>query len=98
MTITQDEIRLNIQHRDKWLYRALMRLYSFQTEEERLSFTTKNHNNRGFNSADAKILTSFAEFYKKTGFLTPKQKQIARHKLAKYSKQLYEFVQSRGVE
>ena len=34
------------------------------------------------------LVISFCEFLNKTGFLTPKQKMLARKKLVKYNKQL----------
>lgn len=85
---TKEEIWEKIQNNDKVMYRALVRLYDLQTEDEKVSKETKEHNGQGFNGYDAEIMSSFAEFYKKTGFLTPKQKVIARKKLKKYTKQL----------
>ena len=66
----------------------MIQLYNCQTIEEQSSGTTKEYNNAGFNGVDAPIMSSFAQFYKKTGFLTDKQKVIARKKMIKYNKQL----------
>lgn len=85
---TEDEIRELIQTNDKVLYGALRNLYNEQTEDEKAEGDTKHNNGVGFNGADAKIMSSFAEFLKRTGFLTPKQKAVARRKLVKYNKQL----------
>ena len=85
---TEDEIKNLVQTNDKVLYGALRKLYAEQTSDEQAAGTTKHYNGVGFNGADAKIMSSFAEFLKKTGFLTPKQKAVARRKLVKYNKQL----------
>lgn len=85
---TEDEIKNLVQNNDKVLYRALRKLYACQTADEQDAGETKEHNGMGFNGVDAPILSSFCEFLDKTGFLTPKQKVIARKKLVKYNKQL----------
>lgn len=85
---TEDEIKNLIQTNDKVLYGALRKIYAEQTTDEQAEGQTNHRNGVGFNGVDAPILSSFAEFLKKTGFLTPKQKVIARKKLIKYTKQL----------
>lgn len=85
---TEDEIRELVQTNDKVLYGALKNLYACQTADEQADGETHNRNGAGFNGADAPILSSFAEFLERTGFLTPKQKVLARKKLVKYNKQL----------
>ena len=51
-------------------------------------YDTHEHNGVGFNGIDGGIMSSFSEFYKKTGFLTYKQMKIARKKMLKYAGQL----------
>lgn len=85
---TEDEIKNLVQTNDKVLYGALKKLYAEQTADEQESGDTHHANGAGFNGADAPILSSFAEFLNRTGFLTPKQRVIARRKLVKYNKQL----------
>lgn len=85
---TEEEIRNYIQVNDKVLYNVLIKLYNEQTSDEQAAGETKHHNGVGFNGADSKIMSSFAQFLKKTGFLTDKQKAVARKKLVKYTKQL----------
>lgn len=91
---TEEEIKNLIQTNDVVLYRALRKLYAQQTADERKDGETKEHNNVGFNGVDAPIMSSFAEFLNKTGFLTDKQKVIARKKLVKYNKQLTKLANS----
>lgn len=85
---TEDEIRNLIQTNDKVLYGALLKLYGEQTRDEQSEGETKHCNGVGFNGADSKFLSSVAEFLKKRGFLTPKQKAVTRRKLVKYNRQL----------
>lgn len=87
-TWTAEEIKNLVQTNDKVLYGALKKLYACQTADEQTSGTTNHQNGAGFNGVDAPILSSFCEFLNKTGFLTPKQRIIARKKLVKYTKQL----------
>lgn len=85
---TEEEIKNLIQVNDKVLYGALKKLYACQTAEEQNDKETHEQNGKGFNGIDAPILSNFCEFLNKTGFLTPKQKVLARKKLVKYNKQL----------
>lgn len=87
-TWTEDEIKTLIQENDKVLYGALKKLYAEQTADEQADGNTKVQNGVGFNGVDAPILSSMAEFLNKTGFLTSKQKALARKKLVKYNRQL----------
>jgi len=83
---------------DEFIGRAVHALFLRQTEGERLNGMTVEHNGRGFNGPDATILTSFARFWKKAGFLTPKQTALARKKLKKYARQLAEIAEERAAE
>ncbi len=73
---------------DKVLYGALRQLYACQTADEIAEGTANHRNGAGFNGVDAGIMTSFCEFLNRTGFLTVKQKAIARKKMVKYTRQL----------
>lgn len=84
----EEELKDLVQTNDKVLYGALKRLYECQTADEQSIGETRVRNGMGFNGADSRILSSMAEFLKKTGFLTPKQKVVVRKKLIKYTKQL----------
>lgn len=87
-TWTEEEIKSLVQTNDKVLYGALRKLYAEQTADEQRSGDTTHRNGAGFNSIDAKFLSSVAEFLNKAGFLTDKQKAVTRKKLVKYTKQL----------
>ena len=85
---TEVEIKELVQSNDTVLYRALLKLYECQTLDEQRSSQTKVVNGKGFNSVDAKFLSSVAEGLKRYGRLTDKQKAVTRKKLIKYTKQL----------
>lgn len=85
---TEEEIKTLVQTNDKVLYGALKHLYACQTADEKAEQQTNESNGVGFNGVDANILSSFCEFLNRTGFLTTRQKEIARKKLVKYNKQL----------
>jgi len=73
---------------DRWLYRAIIALYQRQTTEEQARRTTNVWNGRGYNFADAYILSSFAERLLNGCQLSAQQREVARDKLPKYSRQL----------
>lgn len=85
---TVEEIKHLLAVNDTMLYRSLLKLYECQTADEKADGQTHEYNGVGFNGIDAPILTSFAEFYKRKGFLSTKQKAIARKKIMKYAKQI----------
>lgn len=74
MALTADEIRHKLMTDDRWLCRALVALNDRQTADEQRTETTRYRNDRGFRPAHAKRGTSMAQFYLRTGFLTPRQK------------------------
>jgi hypothetical protein len=73
MSVTADTIREKLLTDDRWLARALVALNERQTADERREETVKYRNDRGFRPAHAKRGTGMAQFYLRTGFLTPRQ-------------------------
>ncbi len=71
---TREQIIEALRTNDRALYKALVLLNARQTADERASETTRYTNGRGFNAAHAKRGTSMANFYQRTGFLTPRQR------------------------
>lgn len=88
---TKEEIKNLLNNNDTFVCRSLMVLYNFQTADEQTWGEANHRNGIGFSGADAKILTSFAEFYKERGYLSHKQIEIARKKITKYSGQLTNY-------
>lgn len=87
-TYTTDDIKTLILTRDDAVKNALVRIYDYQTSQEKLSQNTIENNKVGFSGADGHILSSFAEFYKTRNYLSDKQIQFARKRLVKYSSQI----------
>ena len=88
---TEGEIKGLLLTRTDAVCKALVRLVSFQTADERLVGQTVHHNGAGFNGYDAKLLTSFAEQVEKGRGLSEKQLTIARKRLVKYTRQLADY-------
>jgi len=84
----KESIQLLLDKSDQAVYNGLMRIYNRQTRDEQNYQETRDWNTIGFTGVDGNIMSSYAEFYKKTGFLTPKQLTIARKKMKKYWRQL----------
>lgn len=85
---TKDEILHLLNTNNTMIEKSLVNLLERQTPREVASKSTHERNFKGFNGVDAFILTSFAEFYKQNGYLSPKQLTLARKKLVKYAGQL----------
>jgi hypothetical protein len=94
---TRNKIEENLRKHDKWVVKAIIAIHSLQTSSERRCKSTHKHNNVGFNSADARFLSSLAESAKKSmnkynqkaaNALTDKQLEAGRDAIMKYSKQL----------
>lgn len=95
MTWNKENIQNLIRTNDRALIKALLKIYENQTEEEKNAEETLYHNGVGFTGVDAKILSSFAEFYLKNGFLTKKQMIITRNKMVKYHKQILILIEQK---
>ncbi len=81
-------IRAMLETNNVWVVRGLMAIYKYQTESEKAEGVTREDNGVGFNGVDSEILTSFAQQWQARNFLSPKQLEIARKKMLKYSGQL----------
>lgn len=91
MEYTKEYIKDKMATNDNWLYHGIVAIHNRQTSDEKVSQTTRHNNGRGFNSADANILSSFAEQIKARNSLSERQKYIARIKMPKYAGQLEEI-------
>lgn len=99
---TKEQIVTLLLNNDKAVARALVAINERQTASEQTCEATINHNGVGFTPADARMGTSMANFYLKTGFLTPKQvaywrkpnaKGVAR--ICKYAGQLVQIAKAK---
>ena len=91
----KESIKKLIQTNDKAVYRALVLLYSFQTDEEKNTDNVKTVNGKGFNKLDAEILSSMARQVKSGRHLTDKQMYVARPKLMKYAGQILNYMKTK---
>lgn len=73
MELTGNDIVNLLRTNDKAVVRALVVLNERQTTDEQNSERTKHRNDRGFRPCHAKMGTSMAKFYKRNGYLSPKQ-------------------------
>jgi hypothetical protein len=89
-------IQALVQGNDKAAIRALLAIYDRQTESEKAAQVTKESNGIGFSGCDSEILSSFAEWYKAKGYLSPKQLAIAKRKISRYWKQLLQISEENG--
>lgn len=80
---------------DKWVTEGVIRIFEYQTAEEQNADVTVEDNGVGFNGADAELLSSYAKFAMKSGFLTKGQMVYARKKMLKYSGQLAKIANSK---
>ena len=81
-------LRWNLVHNAVWAKAALIRIYDNQTLDEQNYETTRHENGIGFTGGDARLLTRFAEWYKKNGWLSEKQMRYVFLKIGKYAGQL----------
>lgn len=85
---SKDEIKHLLKTNDEMAIKSLLKIYNLQTEDEKDSKETSDHNNIGFNAYDAKPLSDIAEQIVKNKFITHAQVSYVRSKLIKYSGQL----------
>ena len=93
-----DAVKQSLLESDKAVKAALLRIYSFQTEDEKRSEETQSSNGKGFNATDAEILSSFSVQLTTKGWLSPKQIALARKKLMKYSRQIYNHIVTQRLQ
>lgn len=87
-----EEIKLKLSTDQKWIERAILRLYERQTCEEQESEETKVLNGRGFNAPDAKRLSYYAKYLKSGNHLSGSHLDRAKRSLPKYASQIHEMI------
>jgi hypothetical protein len=97
-TWDKESIRDLLDRNDKAVYRAILLIYSFQTDEEKYTGLTKTVNGKGFNKMDVEILSSFAMQLRRGQELTLKQMYVARPKIKKYAGQIISYMKQREEE
>ena len=79
------------------IYRMLQAMYRRQTRDEQLAEATRHVNHVGFNSADARFLSSVAEKSQRYNGLTPRQAYRVGKTLAKYVGQLADIAAEKAA-
>jgi hypothetical protein len=97
-TWDKESIRDLLDRNDKAVYRAILLIYSFQTDEEKYTGLTKTVNGKGFNKMDVEILSSYALQLRRGQELTLKQMYVARPKIKKYAGQIISYIKQREEE
>lgn len=95
MSYTKEQIITMIETNDKAVNRAVLAIYKNQTADEQNSEATLHHNNIGFSSADARLMTYYANYIQKQGGLSGPHLEKARKRIKKYWKQLLEIANSK---
>ena len=90
---TKEDIKSLLSRNDKAVKKALFIIYNYQTDSEKSTEETLEHNGVGFNGADALILTSFVNQLKYRE-LSEKQMIILRKKMIKYSGQILNHMEN----
>ena len=89
---TKNFIKHLIDTNEMVVYKALKRLYSFQTLEEQAGEETVISNGKGFNAYDAKYLSGLTTWILSGKKLSQNQLKEARKRLTKYSEQLLDYI------
>ena len=92
---TKESVKDLLRRNDEAVERGILRIYSFQTDEEKYIGATKTVNGKGFSKFDVEILSSFAQQIRRGKHLTEKQMYKARPKICKYAGQLLEYMRTK---
>lgn len=84
----KEKMQKLLDENDRAVNKAIVVIYSLQTEDEKINKQTSHSNGVGFSGIDAGIMSSYAEFIKDRGGLTPRQMLIGRRIIRKYWRQL----------
>lgn len=88
---TENEIVELLIGNDLAVERAIARLYSFQTESEKVGDVTKENNGMGFNSADARLGGYYYRWLESGKHLSGRHLSKARTMVLKYRGQLMDY-------
>ena len=94
---TREMVYQNILDHESWLTRAILVLLDRQTPDERQRAETTESNGVGYNRFDAAFMTSLGEQINKGFSLSEKQRIAARRILKKYTGQLCEIANKKGI-
>lgn len=97
-TLIKSEIQKNLSTNPAWAIKALVKVYTLQTESEKAAGATHNLNGVGFSGLDSRILSSFAVQVNSGRNLSPKQMAILFRRMPRYWKQIMSFIPVEKLE
>jgi len=98
MTYTKELIQNKIATDDRWLERAILAIWNYQTRSEKVRCDTHLYNRVGFSGCDGNFLTSLGNILNKGYHLSDKQKFVARKRMGKYAGQLIRIIEGKNEE
>lgn len=96
--LIKSEIQKNLSTNPAWAIKALVKVYTLQTEDEKAAGATHKLNGVGFSGLDSRILSSFAVQVNSGRNLSPKQMAILFRRMPRYWKQIMSFIPAEKLE
>ena len=94
----KEKIHKLLDNNPKAVMRALVAIYNLQTEDEKVSHTTRLRNDVGFSAFDAEFCTDLAKRVKNGYTLSAKQLAVARNKMKRYHRQLCDIANANDAQ
>lgn len=91
----KESIKDLLDRNDKAVERAILLIYSFQTDEEKYQGVTKTVNGKGFSKFDVEVLSNYAMQLRRGQGLSIKQMYVARPKIKKYAGQIISYMKAK---
>lgn len=92
----KEALRNQLATRPQQALKGLLRIYEYQTSQEKVAGETLEYNNVGFSGCDSKILSSMAEQFLSRGTLSEKQMKVVMRIIPRYAGQLIKISFEKG--
>lgn len=89
---TEKEVLELLQKNPNMVLKSLIKIYEYQTAEEKANDTTLEPNGVGFNAFDAQILGSIARQLIRTNWISKSQYELVKKRIIKYKKQITKII------
>ena len=93
MQYTKEYIQAKLSTDIRWIEKAVLVLFSRQTDDEQTQQTTRLENGRGFNSSDSRYLTYVSNYLLGGRHLSGRYLEKVSAKMPKYWRQILEEIQ-----
>lgn len=93
MEYTKEVIQAKLSTDIRWIEKAVLVLFSRQTDDEQTNQVTRWENGRGFNSSDSRYLTYIAKYLLGGRHLSGRHLEKVATKMPKYWRQILEEIQ-----